>query len=163
MMRVAAEYPSGELHGWIDGKDANEHDLRCVTTDGLPRGTPRWGACPKTRRFVAPVPQESRDSTQSCSTRFAAGEIHLAALLLLGPHVTEENHRQVLERAKHRTMKEVARLVRMLDPLPDVAPVVSMTSRTGEELRPLNRISVFAAARTTRWRPRRTSGVRSWP
>ena len=56
--------------------------------------------------------------------RIAAGEIHLTALLMLGPHLTEENHRHVLERAKHRTKQEVARLVRLLDPLPDVAPVV---------------------------------------
>ena len=56
--------------------------------------------------------------------KIAAGEIHLTALLMLGPHLTEENHRNVLERAKHRTKKEIARLVRMLDPLPSVPSVV---------------------------------------
>ena len=56
--------------------------------------------------------------------KIAASEIHLTALLMLGAHLTEENHRNVLERAKHRTKKEVAGIVRMLDPLPDVAPVV---------------------------------------
>jgi hypothetical protein len=50
----------------------------------------------------------------------AAGELHLTGLLMLGPHFTNENLGQVLLRAKHRTKKEVARLVRELDPLPEV-------------------------------------------
>jgi len=56
--------------------------------------------------------------------RIAAGEIHLTGLLLLGPHMTEENHVELLERAKHRTKKEIARLVTMVDPLPSVPPVI---------------------------------------
>src|SRR5688572_4339943 len=52
----------------------------------------------------------------------AAGELHLTGLLMLGPHLTNENLVEVLARAKHRTKKEIARLVRMLDPLPDVPP-----------------------------------------
>src|SRR5687767_5368893 len=48
----------------------------------------------------------------------AAGELHLTGLLMLGPHLTEENLSEVLLRAKHRTKKEIARLVRQLDPLP---------------------------------------------
>src|SRR5690606_30423970 len=35
----------------------------------------------------------------------AAGELHLTALLLLGPHLTEENHRELLALAKHRTKR----------------------------------------------------------
>jgi hypothetical protein len=50
----------------------------------------------------------------------AAGELHLTGLLMLGPLLTEENLSEVLLRAKHRTKKEIARLVRQLDPLPDV-------------------------------------------
>jgi 5-methylcytosine-specific restriction endonuclease McrA len=51
--------------------------------------------------------------------KIAAGELHLTGLLMLGPHLTEENQREVLELAKHRSKKEVAKLVRRLDPLPD--------------------------------------------
>jgi hypothetical protein len=40
--------------------------------------------------------------------------------LLLGPHLTEANLVEVLARAKHRTKREIARLVRLLDPLPAV-------------------------------------------
>ena len=50
----------------------------------------------------------------------AAGELHLTGLLMLGPHLTEENLVQVMARAKHRTKREIARLVRVLDPLPSV-------------------------------------------
>ncbi len=50
----------------------------------------------------------------------AAGELHLTGLLMLGPHLTEENIADVLARAKHRTKRELARLVRALDPLPAV-------------------------------------------
>jgi hypothetical protein len=54
----------------------------------------------------------------------AAGEIHLTGILLLGPHLTPENHRDVLARAKHRTKSEIERLVRRLNPLPDVQAMV---------------------------------------
>ena len=50
----------------------------------------------------------------------AAGELHLTGLLMLGPHFTRENLHDVLARAKHRTKKEIAKLVRILDPLPAV-------------------------------------------
>src|SRR5690606_39761150 len=42
----------------------------------------------------------------------AAGELHLTGLLLLGPHLTEENHGELLALAKHRTKREVLKLVR---------------------------------------------------
>src|SRR5688572_19839880 len=50
----------------------------------------------------------------------AAGELHLTGLLLLGPHLTRENFSGVMARAKHRTKKEITKLLRILDPLPDV-------------------------------------------
>jgi hypothetical protein len=56
--------------------------------------------------------------------RIAAGEIHLTGVLLLGPLLTEANHLELLARAKHRTKKEIVRLVRTLSPVPDVPPVV---------------------------------------
>src|SRR5882762_4876901 len=50
----------------------------------------------------------------------ANGELHLTGLLMLGPHLTPENHVGVLGRAKFRTKKELAKLVRDLNPLPQV-------------------------------------------
>ena len=48
----------------------------------------------------------------------ANGELHLTGLLMLGPHLTLENAGDVLARAKFRTKKELAKLVRELHPLP---------------------------------------------
>jgi len=50
----------------------------------------------------------------------ADGELHLTALVLLAPHLTQENHRELLALAKHRTKREVLRLVRALAPAPSV-------------------------------------------
>jgi 5-methylcytosine-specific restriction endonuclease McrA len=50
----------------------------------------------------------------------ATGELHLTGLLMLGPHLTADNLVEILTLAKHRTKKELARLVRRLDPLPEV-------------------------------------------
>ncbi len=66
----------------------------------------------KAARFVKKFPALV-DAVQS-------GELHLTGLLLLGPHLTDANLRDVLARAKHRTKREIEKLVRQLDPLPDV-------------------------------------------
>lgn len=50
----------------------------------------------------------------------ASGELHLTGLLMLGPHLTPENHLEVLARAKHRTKVELSKLLRSIDPLPDL-------------------------------------------
>ncbi|HEY6726565.1 MAG TPA: hypothetical protein VI197_21165, partial [Polyangiaceae bacterium] len=52
--------------------------------------------------------------------RVADGELHLTALTLLAPHLTDENHLELLALAKHRTKQEVLRIVRKLDPQPTV-------------------------------------------
>jgi hypothetical protein len=54
----------------------------------------------------------------------ANGELHLTGLLMLGPHLTPENHVEVLARARFRTKKELARLVRELNPLPQVPDLI---------------------------------------
>jgi hypothetical protein len=54
----------------------------------------------------------------------ANGELHLTGLLMLGPHLTPENHVEVLQRAKFRTKKELARLVRELNPLPRIPDLI---------------------------------------
>jgi hypothetical protein len=64
------------------------------------------------------------------------GELHLTALLLLAPHLTEANVSEVLARAKFRTKKEIVKLVRLLSPLPDVP---SRIEPLGLERRPMAR------------------------
>jgi hypothetical protein len=63
-----------------------------------------------------------------------AGEIHLTGLLLLGPHLTQNNHVEVLARAKYRSKREILRLVRRLDPLPDVPDVIEPLGPSRREL-----------------------------
>jgi 5-methylcytosine-specific restriction endonuclease McrA len=48
------------------------------------------------------------------------GELHLGAIHLLAGHLTAENHPQVLERAKHKSCREVERLIAELAPRADV-------------------------------------------
>jgi hypothetical protein len=59
------------------------------------------------------------------------GELHLTGLLLLSPHLTAENHHEVLARAKHRTKKEIQKLVRELCPLPDVPACIEPLGPAG--------------------------------
>ena len=49
------------------------------------------------------------------------GELHLGAIHLLAKHLTAENHVQVLERAKHKSSREVEQLAAELAPQADVA------------------------------------------
>jgi hypothetical protein len=59
------------------------------------------------------------------------GELRLTGLLLLGPHLTAENHMEVLARATHRTKKEIQKLVRELCPLPDVPACIEPLGPAG--------------------------------
>jgi hypothetical protein len=49
-----------------------------------------------------------------------AGNITLTTITLLAPHLTAENHRAVLNEARHRTRRDVERIVARLRPQPDV-------------------------------------------
>jgi hypothetical protein len=50
----------------------------------------------------------------------AEGAIHLTGLLLLAPHLTAENHAELLARARFRTKREIEQLVARIAPRPDV-------------------------------------------
>ena len=50
----------------------------------------------------------------------ARGEIHLTAVNMLAAHLTEENHEQVLARARHRSKRDIEKLLAELAPRPDV-------------------------------------------
>jgi hypothetical protein len=54
----------------------------------------------------------------------AAGELTLASIKLLAPHLTPDNHREVLTRARHKGKREVELLVAALHPRPDVPSVI---------------------------------------
>jgi 5-methylcytosine-specific restriction endonuclease McrA len=50
----------------------------------------------------------------------ARGELHLSAIHQLAKHLTDDNHRALLNRSKHKTSREVERLVAEIAPKPDV-------------------------------------------
>ena len=57
-------------------------------------------------------------------TMLADGRVHLSAVRLLAPHLTDTNHRAVLGEASHKSKREIEELVARLQPRPDVPPVV---------------------------------------
>jgi hypothetical protein len=56
--------------------------------------------------------------------RLAEGALHLTAIGLLASHLTQENHRQVLDAARHKSKREIEELVARLRPKPDVPATV---------------------------------------
>jgi hypothetical protein len=53
-------------------------------------------------------------------TLLADGCVHLSAVRLLAPHLTEANHLDVLREAAHKSKREVEQIVARLQPRPDV-------------------------------------------
>jgi hypothetical protein len=73
----------------------------------------------------------NRIETARAARRFPAilelvesGAVTLTAVRLVVPHLTDANHREVLERARHKTKREVELLVATLHPQPDVPSMV---------------------------------------
>ncbi len=56
--------------------------------------------------------------------RLKAGEIHLSGITLLAPHLTPENHRELLARAKHASKRQIEKLVAELKPRPTAPAMV---------------------------------------
>jgi hypothetical protein len=52
--------------------------------------------------------------------RFGSGGVHLSAIKLLAPHLTQDNHVQLLDRVRGMTKREIEVLVAELAPKPDV-------------------------------------------
>lgn len=73
----------------------------------------------------------------------ARGEIHLTGLLMIAPLLGGEQRAEVLERARFRSKREIARLIAELDPKPAVPPLIEPIGPTLAG-RPI--AGVFAAA-----------------
>src|SRR5439155_14105820 len=50
----------------------------------------------------------------------ADGSVHVTAVRLLAPHLTLENHRELLASARHKSRREVEKIVAALSPQPPV-------------------------------------------
>jgi hypothetical protein len=57
-------------------------------------------------------------------TLLADGGVHLSTVRLLAPHLTEENHADVLREATHKSKREAELIVARLQPRPDVVPSI---------------------------------------
>src|SRR5438128_5230450 len=58
------------------------------------------------------------------------GELHLSAIHLLARHLTPQNGDDVLRRARHKSSREIERIVAALAPRPDVPSRVRALART---------------------------------
>ncbi|HEY8146808.1 MAG TPA: hypothetical protein VIG06_29210 [Kofleriaceae bacterium] len=68
----------------------------------------------------------------------ARGEIHLTAVNMLAAHLTEENHAALLGRARHRSKREIEKLVAEVAPRPDVrSRVVALPQRAATQASPM--------------------------
>ena len=76
----------------------------------------------------------------------AAGELTLASIKLLAPHLTPENHADVLTRARHQSKREVELLVAALHPRPDVPAVIRKLPARHPTTRPAPRSDERVAA-----------------
>lgn len=54
----------------------------------------------------------------------AKGEIHLTGVLMIGPYLGGELHKEILQRARFRTKREILRLIATIDPKPEVPAVI---------------------------------------
>jgi hypothetical protein len=61
----------------------------------------------------------------------AEASLHLTGILLLGPHLTEGNHAELLARARFRTKREIERLVAEMAPGRDVPSRIVALTRAG--------------------------------
>jgi hypothetical protein len=52
--------------------------------------------------------------------RFGSGDVHLSAIKLLAPHLTQDNHAQLLNRVRGKSKREIEVIVAELAPKPDV-------------------------------------------
>jgi hypothetical protein len=81
----------------------------------------------------------------------ADGSVNLTTIRLLAPHLTLDNHRELLAEATGRTRREVDKIVARLNPKPDVAATIRKLPSPGsvaEESRDLFSASAAAAATT---------------
>jgi hypothetical protein len=62
----------------------------------------------------------------------AQGSVHLTAVRLLAPLLTEENHAALLEEARHKTRAEVEEIVARLRPAPAVPSIVRRLPEKGD-------------------------------
>jgi 5-methylcytosine-specific restriction endonuclease McrA len=68
----------------------------------------------------------------------ARGELHLTGVHQLAAHLTDDNHEEVLLRAKHKSMREIEKLIAEISPKPDVPTLIrALPMKKSDEPSPL--------------------------
>ena len=62
------------------------------------------------------------------------GELHLSGAHQLAAHLTESNHRELLRRAKHRSMREIEELIAEVSPKPDARSSIRALPTQGADV-----------------------------
>ena len=90
-------------------------------------------------------------------TMLADGRLHLSGIERLAPHLTPENRNRLLERATHKTKREIELLVAELAPRPDVSASIrklpQLAERTGASQAGTERASANAGSTPLELRP----------
>ena len=80
-----------------------------------------------------------------------SGQVHLSGLRLLIPHLTDENHRDLLARAADKSKREIEELVACLAPQPPVPTVIrKLPERSEMPLESQQPLALTAASPSTR-------------
>ncbi|MCC7383083.1 MAG: hypothetical protein IT384_14690 [Deltaproteobacteria bacterium] len=66
----------------------------------------------------------------------ADGSLHLTAVTLLAPHLTAANHRELLDKAKRRSKRQIEEMIAALAPKPDLPPVIRKLPQPAPEPAP---------------------------
>jgi hypothetical protein len=113
-VRLVALLEAVDARGLYKGLGCASMFVYCTAVLHLAEGAAylRIGAARASRRF--PVILE----------RLATGEINLTTLDLIIPHLTEENHVELLNSARHHTKREVQQLVAAIRPTPDTPSTI---------------------------------------
>jgi hypothetical protein len=87
-------------------------------------------------------------------TLLAEGRLHLTAIAKLAPHLTPENREDILNRAAHRSKREIEELVAELSPRPDAPAVMrKLPDRRAGTPSPALRLGADAGALSRGLRP----------
>ena len=74
------------------------------------------------------------------------GSVTLTTITLLGPLLTAQNHREVLDSARHKSKREVEQIVAKLRPQPDVLSLVRKLPQARTLEQPSNAVAASAVA-----------------
>jgi 5-methylcytosine-specific restriction endonuclease McrA len=77
----------------------------------------------------------------------ARGELHLSGVHQLAAHLTEENYGEVLQRAKHKSMREIEKLIAEISPKPDVPTLIrALPTKKSVEPSPLEPVEAASSS-----------------